>query len=418
MNLIKLLYRCLFSITLISSLQSAAQSAPAEKTSLQIIRTASNAVTNDFMTQNFYKTTSYCAQYGLVDIPYSEIEYVLEDVPYTVNIPYTEQVPYTVDVPYTEWVTDYRTEQQCRPINHTQQVCHIEQECYLVPGGQQCRDKNVCQDILVPGQKCEDIQVPYQHLVTRYRPETRYREETRYRQETQYRQENVAHEVTKYRQEQQCVNTQTVRNFDHQARYNLAVVYPLNALLKPSDQEILNLKLISTVESQPQVRLDMVKTVYSYRIKQQIVKSGVLVIELEVYDPNALLKQTDLAELKKSANLNATLVGQGLNSGLMITDLTKEFNDVNTTYSIYLDIIKADGTSKPLNMKSFTRQNLKLNNMIAQLSDIIGYAQVSKSALVAGNVIEVSLIAKRTGSNSILGAHSAKAEKVLRVTIK
>ena len=419
MNQMNVLSKCVFTLAMICSLNLSAQSAPAEKLSTQIKRSASTAaVANDFLTQNYYKTTQFCAQYGLVDVPYQETEYTTESVPYTVDIPYIVSVPYTVNVPYTEWVTDYRTEQQCHSVQKTKNVCHIEQECYLVPGGKQCRDKSVCQNILVPAQECTNVQVPYQHEVTKYRQETQYRDETRYRQETRYRDETVAHQVTKYHQEQQCVDTKTVKTFDHQARFNLVVIFPLSAVLQPNDQEILNLKLISTSESKPQVRLDVVSSIYSYRIKQQNLKSGVLVVELEIYDSSALLQQADLAELKKGANLSASLIGHGLDSALVLTDLTKEFNDVNTNYSIYLDLIKVDGTSKPLNMKSFARDNLKSANMMVKLSDIIGYAQVSKTALVYGNVIEVSIIAKRTGANSILGANSVKAEKILKVIIQ
>lgn len=419
MNQMNFLSKCIFSLAMIVSLNLSAQSAPAEKTSLQIKRTASTAaVSNDFLTQNFFKTSQYCAQYGIVDVPYYETVYVTENVPYTVNVPYTTTVAYTVDVPYTVWETQYRQEKQCKSVNQTKNVCHIEQECYLTPGGQQCRDKKVCQNILVPSEQCNYVQVPYQVQVTKYRQETRYREETRYRQETHYREETVAKQITKYRPEQQCIDTQTVKNFDHQARFNVAVVFPLTATLQPTEQEILNFKLISTSEAQPQVRLDVVSAIYTYRIKQQSVKSGVLVVELEIYDPNAVLQQADIAELKKGANLGATLVGNGLDSAIVITDLTKDFADVTTTYAIYLDLIKADGTSKPLNTKSFTRNNLKSVNMTAKLSDIIGYAQVSQSALQTGNVIEVSIIARRSGSTSILASTTVKAEKYLKVTIK
>lgn len=149
-----------------------------------------------------------------------------------------------------------------------------------------------------------------------------------------------------------------------------------------------------------------------------LVTGGALDFQVAVNFEKQSVQSSDLVSLKDSKKISVGLVGSGLNSALVINDATAEFSDVVTTYDIYLDL-KTATASKPLNMKTFSREQLKAVNMTAKMSEIIGYAQVSERALKAGQTIEVTIVAKRTGSAaSALAGKSVKVEKLVQVVLK
>jgi hypothetical protein len=577
MNQFSSLRRAILTLTCLISIHSFAQQAPAEKKSAQIKRVAtSENPLNRSLSKNLFKSEDYQAPYT-VSVPYQDTETYTVEVPYQVDetyvvqVPYqdtetyTENVPYTVSVPYTDYETDYRQEYRCEPVTRYRQNCHTQHDCYLVPGngdGQQCHDvqecgvnaqgQQICKTRQVcdggggsgPQQHCEDkqvctnepytdqncgyVNVPYQKAVTHNRNETQYRQETRTRTVTHYRNETRSRtvtqtrtetrtrEVTKYRNQEKCCVTKTRLVFDRQLQYNVVVVFPQEAQLAANETETLNVNLISADAQSAQVSIQVVDSVYGYKIANQSVTgasiqvelalapqfdlinagassiqnlkidfnstaqkfqvsfvdslksvhvqsaysvlvtdlaSGALIEELQVnalangtlgalmntpLDSQAKIKATlkvkrsgvqiagseiyfestvnfekrslqkeDLAGLALSKNVTASLLGQGLDSALVITDLTPEFSDVASEYTIYLDLWTGK-TSKPLNMKVVTRESLKALGSI-KLADIIQSPAAIQLALQKGQKVSFDLIAKRIGSSNLLAGKAVKA---------
>lgn len=257
-----------------------------------------------------------------VQVPYQETETYTENVPYTVSVPYTDYETDYRDEYQCRNVTRYRNE--CNTVTRYRQECHNEQRCYIVPGGgQQCRDveecgtnatgqricktrrvcdgdsgtsqrcdmqqvcNNVpytdreCRDVPYNDQECSNVRVPYRREVTRYRDETRYRQETRTRTVTKYRNETRTRtvtktrtetrtrEVTKYRDEERCCVTKTRQVFDRQLTFNVEVVFPQEAQLVGNEVETLNVKLVSADANSAQVQVDIVDSIYGYKVASQ-----------------------------------------------------------------------------------------------------------------------------------------------------
>ncbi len=258
-----------------------------------------------------------------VQVPYQDTETYTENVPYTVNVPYSDYETEYRDEYQCRNVTRYRND--CSNVTRYRQECRNEQRCYLVPGGgQQCRDveecgtnalgqricktrrlcsdgdsgtsqrcdtqqvcNNVpytdreCRDVAYNDQECSNVRVPYRREVTRYREETRYRQETRTRTVTKYRNETRTRtvtktrtetrtrEVTKYRSEEKCCVTKTRQVFDQQLSFNIEVVFPQEAQLAGNENETLNIKLVSADANSAQVQVDIVDSVYGYKVASQ-----------------------------------------------------------------------------------------------------------------------------------------------------
>jgi hypothetical protein len=257
-----------------------------------------------------------------VQVPYQDTETYTENVPYTVSVPYTDYETDYRDEYQCRNVTRYRNE--CNTVTRYRQECHNEQRCYIVPGGgQQCRDveecgtnatgqricktrrvcdgdsgtsqrcdmqqvcNNVpytdreCRDVPYNDQECSNVRVPYRREVTRYRDETRYRQETRTRTVTKYRNETRTRtvtktrtetrtrEVTKYRDEERCCVTKTRQVFDRQLTFNVEVVFPQEAQLSGNEVETLNVKLVSADANSAQVQVDIVDSIYGYKVASQ-----------------------------------------------------------------------------------------------------------------------------------------------------
>ncbi len=342
MNHFSTLIKAIFTLSCVISMQTWAQSAPAEKATAQIKRivTSANPVTVE-LSKNLFKTEEYQAPY-MVKVPYQATETYTVEVPYqeeetyTVQVPYqdtetyTENIPYEVSVPYTDYETVYRNERQCSNVIRYRQECHSEQKCYLVPGtggGRQCRqveecgtnvhgericktrevcegqdsapqqrceNQNVCQNVPYNDQECRDVSVPYRREVTRYRNETRYRQETRTRSVTRYRNETRSRtvtrsrtetrtrEVTKYREEEKCCVTKTRQVFDRQLQYNVNVVFPQDTQLTGNETETLNVKLISADANTAQVQVEVVNSIFGYKVVNQTVSGASIQIELQM----------------------------------------------------------------------------------------------------------------------------------------
>lgn len=257
-----------------------------------------------------------------VQVPYQETETYVENVPYTVSVPYTDyETDYRNEYRCND-VTRYRRE--CSNVTRYRNECRNEQKCHLVPGDSgQCRDveecgtnaqgqricktrrvcdggsgptqrcetqqvcnqvpytDHECREVPYTDQECSNVRVPYQREVTRYRDETRYRQETRTRTVTKYRNETRTRtvtkhrtetrtrEVTKYRNEEKCCVTKTREVFDRQLSFNVEVIFPQEAQLVGNESETLNVKLISANANTAQVQVDIVDSVYGYKIASQ-----------------------------------------------------------------------------------------------------------------------------------------------------
>lgn len=146
----------------------------------------------------------------------------------------------------------------------------------------------------------------------------------------------------------------------------------------------------------------------------KVKRSGVLVagseigFETSVNFEKRTLQNEDVASLSVAKNISGQLVGEGLESALLISDLTAEFADVTTEYTIYLDL-KSGGTSKPLNKASFTREQIKTSGQAIKLADVIKSSSAIKSALSKGQTLSFDLIAVRKGASSVLGSKTVKA---------
>lgn len=415
------LFKNLFALTLFAfglSENILAQALPAEKKIAQIIRRAdSGQLLIDNLSVNLNKTIT-------VQVPY------IEQVPYQAEETYIETVPYQIQVPYTEYITDYRQEQRCNNVTRYRQECRNERQCYRDPGsGQNCRYveecgtnvhgqricktrqvctnnpprercdyRQVCYNVPYTDRECSYVQVPYQREVTRYRTETRYRQETRTRT------------VTRYRQEQRCCRPETQVVFDRQLQYQLEVHFPSEAILTPNQIETLNIILVSATEQSAQVQLQPLNTIYSYTIANQTVSGSIIRVELAA-TPKRILSEPDLASLSDSKKLNVELAGAGSESALLITDATLDFEDVQTVYAIFLDLNTDEG-NKPLNTRTFTRAQLKESGGFIRMADVIQNPTAIREALIPGNTIVYSVIAKRSGSSSLLAGRTLKAQKL------
>lgn len=415
------LFKNLFALTLfVFSLSEniLAQALPAEKKIAQIVRRAdSGQLLIDNLSVNLYKTIT-------VQVPY------MEQVPYQAEETYIETVPYQIQVPYTEYITDYRQEQRCNNVTRYRQECRNERQCYRDPGsGQNCRYveecgtnvhgqricktrqvctnnpprercdyRQVCYNVPYTDRECSYVQVPYQREVTRYRTETRYRQETRTRT------------VTRYRQEQRCCRPETQVVFDRQLQYQLEVHFPAEAILAPNQIETLNIILVSATEQSAQVQLQPLNTIYSYAIANQTVSGSIIRVELAA-TPKRTLSEPDLASLSDSKKLNVELAGAGRESALLITDATLDFEDVQTVYAIFLDLNTDEG-NKSLNTRTFTRAQLKESGGFIRMADDIQNPTAIREALIPGNTIVYSVIAKRSGSSPLLAGRTLKAQKL------
>jgi len=325
MNHFTSLSRVIVTLTCLISMQVFAQT-PAEKTTAQIkkIATSGNSISAG-LSKNLFRSEEYQAPYT-VQVPYQDTETYTVEVPYqvdetyTVQVPYqdtetyVENVPYTERLAYTDYETDYRQEYQCHDVTRYRNECRNEQRCYMVPGdsgqcrdvqecganalGQQiCKTRQVCDGGSGPSQRCDTqqvcsqqpytdrdcsyVNVPYQHEVTKYRDETRYRQETRTRTVTKYRNETRTRtvtktrtetrtrEVTKYRDEERCCVTKTRQVFDRQLSFNVELIFPQEAQLTGNESETLNVKLISADANGAQVQVDVVDSIYGYKVASQ-----------------------------------------------------------------------------------------------------------------------------------------------------
>ncbi len=342
MNHLKSLTTAVLTAICLISAQTNAQSAPAEKAIAQIKRVANspNPIVTD-LSKNLFKDEQYQAPYTVqvpyqetetytVEVPYQEDESYSVQVPYQEDESYVENVPYDVSVPYTDYETDYRSERQCNNVTRYRNDCHNEQRCYLIPGSgssrdcrqveecgtnvqgericktrevctgqdsspqQRCDNQQVCENIPYTEQECSDVQVPYQREVTKYRNETRYRQETRTHSVTKYRNEtrtrtvtksrteNRTRQITKYRNEDKCCVTKTRQVFDRQLQYNVSVVFPQNAQLAGSESETLNIKLVSANANGAQVQVEVLNSVFGYKVLNQNVSGSTIQIELAI----------------------------------------------------------------------------------------------------------------------------------------
>ena len=160
----------------------------------------------------------------------------------------------------------------------------------------------------------------------------------------------------------------------------------------------------------------MLNSVYTYRIANQEVSGATIRVDLEATQKTTL-SQGDVASLTDYKKLVVSLAGAGLDSALLIQDLTSDFSDVTTEYAIFLDLQTDDG-NRPLNTRTFSREQVKAAGGVVRMADVIQNANSIHSALVAGNTIVYSVIAKRTGTSPLLAGKTLKAQKLDSVLLK
>lgn len=203
-----------------------------------------------------------------------------------------------------------RDVEECGTNAQGQRICKTRRVCDGNDGGpqQRCEMQSVCnnvpytdrecRDVAYNDQECGNVRVPYQRQVTRYKDETRYRQETRTRTVTKYRNETRTRtvtkhrtetrtrtvtktrtetrtrEVTKYRDEERCCVTKTRQVFDRQLSFNVEVIFPQEAQLTGNESETLNVKLISADANSAQVQVDVVESIYGYKVASQTVNGS------------------------------------------------------------------------------------------------------------------------------------------------
>ena len=474
----------------------------------------------------------------------------------------------------TRYRQDCHTEQQCYIVPGTGggQQCQIVEECGTNAQGQRiCKKRNVCTDSSDgsgPQQKCENkqvcestpytdnvcsyvdvpyienvcnyVSVPYQTQVTKYRTETQYRQEqktraiTRYRNETRTRAvtkyktetrsrtvtkmrlEDRTRQVTKYRDEEKCCVTKTREVFDRQLSYNVSVVFPQNAILNANESETLNIKLVQAGLNNASVQLEILNSIYGYKIASQnlngagidvvlvmipkldlsnagpvtiqnlkinflsqnqkfeisfsdvlnssrtqtdyeislydlqnnalietlpvtqlssgllgaintanldseakfkvvlkVTRSGILISGAQIQFESVVnyerrtLQKSDLLSLSDKKNLGGLVSGQGLDSGLLVSDLTSDFADVETTYAIYLTAKKSDGSSLTLATTVISRAALKQQGQVLKLKNLVKVSSDVAKVLQKGKKIAFTIQAARKSSSSLLNGKSA-----------
>ena len=211
---------------------------------------------------------------------------------------------------------------------------------------------------------CRYENVPYQREVTKYRSETRTRT------------------VTKYRDEQRCCRDEQRSVFDRQLQFQVEVRFPADTELTGEQLEVLNIILASADANTARVELQVLNSVYNYRIANQEVSGATIRVDLEATQKTTL-SQGDLASLTDYKKLVISLAGAGLDSALLTQD----------------EQVKAAGGH-------------------VRMADVIQNAGAIRSALVAGNTIVYSVIAKRTGTSSLLAGKTLKAQKLDSVLLK
>lgn len=318
----------LFSL---SSLQ-----AHAEQESATLTRTATSGVKLETqLSKDIYKSVPYQDNYEeqeayqadedyTVDVPYQAEETYYVDIPYQDTETYTEQVPYQETESYLDTETYYDNEYRCHNETEYERECKTERMCTRKPGddvcqmveecgtnihgericktrkvcnrgadSEDCQNHDVCSNVPHSREKCGYEQVAKTRSVTKYRTVTRYRNETRTRTVTKYRQEARTRTVTKYRQETRtrtvtkyrtvtkCCVTRYREEFDHTWNLDMQVLFPSQASLLPAEKEQFKLDLGGT-EDKPEVTLNVIDSIYGYKLARKDIKTASGVIELQL----------------------------------------------------------------------------------------------------------------------------------------
>lgn len=375
-----------------------------------------------------------------VQVPYQDTETYVENIPYTVSVPYTDYVTDYRDEYQCRNVTRYRNE--CRSVTRYRQECRNEQKCYIVPGsgGQQCRDveecgtnahgqrvcktrrvcdggnsgpeqrcdtqrvchdvpytDRECHDVPYTDQECSNVRVPYRREVTRYRDETRYHQETRTRTVTKHRtetrtrtvtktrKETRTREVTKYRDEERCCVTKTRQVFDRQLSFNVEVVFPQEAQLIGSEVETLNVKLVSADASTAQVQVDIVDSIYGYKVASQTVNGASVQVTLALA-PKYDLTNAGAATIK---DLRIDYVAAAQKFQVSFADAITSTR-VQSAYSIVISDLASGAHIEELAVGTLPNGQLGavVNAALDSQSKIKATLKVNRSGiLIAGNEI-------------------------------
>lgn len=159
-----------------------------------------------------------------------------------------------------------KTERTCSNVPYTERVCsnvpYTERVCQNVP-----YTDRVCNNVPYTDRECRNESVRKTRTVTKYREETRYRQETRTRT------------VTKYREETRCCRPETKRVFDHQAQAAVEVIFPAEAQLVGSEQEVV---LVQLVRAEPaDVSVEVQSRLFNYTVARKNVTGASVVLELQ-----------------------------------------------------------------------------------------------------------------------------------------
>lgn len=153
-----------------------------------------------------------------------------------------------------------------------------------------------------------------------------------------------------------------------------------------------------------------IKATLKVKRSGSMIKNGELSFETSTTFEKRSLQKDDVASLSDSKKLTISFSGQGINTAIVLNDQTAEFSDVSTTYDIYIDV-KTSAGPKPINMKTFKREQIKQSGMAVVITDVIGKSTTATNALKAGQTLIYTVVAKRTGSASFIKGKTVKVEK-------
>ena len=465
----KLLSTLTAALLLCCSLTAIAQSEPSEQLTASIRHDSStgNMLTGS-VSKNLMKTITVSEHYS-VQVPYQAQEEYTVDIPYQATETYTVDIPYTDTETYTDYETRYRNEYrchdvtrsryECRNVTRYRRQCHNEVQCHQVSGPQQCRDvtecgtnalgqpicktrrvcegggsqqvcenRQVCENEPYTDQECGNVpyteqqcaneQVSYQQPVTKTRTVTKYRQETRTRQVTKYRQETRTRTVTRYRDEDRCCKNVQKVVFDRQLQFHVEVNFPSDSILAPGQVETMDIMLVAADAKSARVELQNVLAKNRYYIAKQQVTGANIRVDLAI-QPKDVLSDADLAVLSDNSKLAVSVNPLKYAEGtISIADTAPAFRDVVSSYTVTLNMIKADGSLLEGSSRTWSAAELKAANGSLRLIDVYTDQTKALNSLGMGARLKYQVIAKRGGSSPVLAGKSIQAAQEGQMQIK
>ena len=304
---------------------------------------------------------------------------------------YIQQVPYTEYEEYYE--TEYETEREyvCHDRTRYEEECRYEQVCDDNDWGggndddddsggscttveecnpdnpSQCKTREVCNRSMSRPQSCSTERfcenVPVRDQDCDFENVTKPRQVLKFR------------EVTKYRSETTCCITQTREVFDHTWEQKIQILFPNSHTLLPNESEKFKFSLIGQ-ETQPQIKLEILQSIYGYKISSQKVINNTLVVEL------ASAPKYTAEKIGKASITLAELVIEGQKSWVQIKDLAV-LPRIESTYSV---TVKDKANGQIVSEDKFNAlvngSTLPLNAQLVQNQDYVIELAIERSGVV------------------------------------